>query len=485
MGRPGSRRLGQRADASRGNPDLADGGEERLRVFRPKDQFWRSEFATDPHRQLDQESSPLCRGGEEVPAEPPEFAGGEQQPAAEIRARPYLSQVEGCRTIESYDRLNMIDRGAYGVVSRARSRDTGEVVAVKRVLMDNSPVGFPVTSLREVNILHKNRHPNIVRLIEIVQGDSIDDIYMVMEFMDHELRMLMNSMKTPFQQAEVKCLLRQLLLGLQAMHDNWVIHRDLKTSNLLYNNRGVLKICDFGLARSYSGAEQCPLTPGVVTLYYRPPELLLGATVYSTAVDIWGVGCIFAEMLTNEILLPGKGELDQLYQIFRVVGSPTDEDWPEVKLLPHFRRFTWRHCPPGLLRQKFPRTTFSSGSYLSDKGYDLLSRMLALNPAKRISVQEALEHPYFSEAPRPQDPALMPTFPSLNEGSRELLRGKNAYEIAATQDAAAAVTMGGSRHELAAPADDDDEMNGGGGGGEEEGSFRSHSTHPEAGFFLQ
>jgi len=179
-----------------------------------------------------------------------------------------VNMLQGCRSVDEFERLNKIDEGTYGVVYRARDKKTGEIVALKKVKMEKEKEGFPLTSLREINILLSFHHPSIVDVKEVVVGSSLDSIFMVMEYMEHDLKGLMEAMKQPFSQSEVKCLMIQLLEGVKYLHDNWVLHRDLKTSNLLLNNRGELKICDFGLARQY-GSPLKPYTHLVVTLWYR------------------------------------------------------------------------------------------------------------------------------------------------------------------------------------------------------------------------
>jgi len=324
----------------------------------------------------------------------------------------------GCRSVHSYKRTNTIDEGTFGVVHRAIDKRTGEVVALKKIKLDRRRYdSFPIINLREVNILMSLEHPNIVNMKEVVvdrtRPGDVGSIFMVMEYMDHDLKMLMKSMKTPFRQAEVKCLMLQLLEAVNCMHNQWLLHRDLKTSNLLMNNKGILKVCDFGLARKYGSPLGCYTQP-VVTLWYRAPELLLGAQKYSWQIDMWSVGCIFAEFLTGEPLMAGKGELDQLDKIFKLLGTPNEDVWPGFSQLPQARSFKFQKYS-SKLRKKFPKETYTGGIYLSECGFDLLSSMLCYDPTQRISAQQALNHPYFQERPQAQDPGLMPTFKSLNE----------------------------------------------------------------------
>ncbi|MCO5587265.1 hypothetical protein L7F22_041212 [Adiantum nelumboides] len=237
-----------------------------------------------------------------------------QIPAQAAPPLRVINMLQGCRSVDEFERLNKIDEGTYGVVYRARNKKTGEIVALKKVKMEKEREGFPMTSLREINVLLSIHHPSIVDVKEVVVGSNLDSIFMVMEYMEHDLKGLMETIKQPFSQSEVKCLMLQLFAGVKHLHDNWVLHRDLKTSNLLLNNRGELKICDFGLARQY-GSPLKTYTHMVVTLWYRAPELLLGCKQYSTAVDMWSLGCIMAEFLAKEPLFNGKNELDQLDKV--------------------------------------------------------------------------------------------------------------------------------------------------------------------------
>ena len=223
--------------------------------------------------------------------------------------RPRVALLEGCRSIEGFEYLNKIDEGAYGVVYRARDKHSGDVVAIKKLKLEKEKEGFPITALRELSTLISLRHDNIINVKEVVYGSSLDKIYVVMEYLDHELKSILEDRKLSFSHGEIKCLVKQILEGLAFMHSRWIFHRDLKTSNLLYGNDGVLKICDFGLARKFANPLR-PYTNLVVTLWYRAPELLLGTEIYSQAIDMWSVGCIMGELILKEPLLMGKGELD-------------------------------------------------------------------------------------------------------------------------------------------------------------------------------
>ncbi|KAJ4305406.1 hypothetical protein N0V90_000937 [Kalmusia sp. IMI 367209] len=307
-----------------------------------------------------------------------------------------------CRHTSNFETLNHIEEGSYGWVS------TGSVVALKKVKMDYvQQEGFPITALREITILQRARHKNIVSLHEVLSGSAPDEVVLVMEFLEHDLKTLQEDMSEPFLASEVKTLLKQLTSALSFLHSNYILHRDLKTSNILLSNHGHLKIADFGMAR-YIPPPSAHLTQLVVTLWYRAPELLLGTETYSTEVDMWSLGCIFGELLLKEPILQGKNEVDELSLIFALCGLPTDRSWPGFWRLPNAKGLKIPRDSGarsgGVIRTKFP--------FLTNAGADLLMSLLSLNPEHRLSADEVLEHPYFREAPKPKPMEMFPTFPS-------------------------------------------------------------------------
>lgn len=324
------------------------------------------------------------------------------------------NMLQGCRSVDEYTRLEgMLGEGTYGVVYKARDNKTGEIVAIKKVKMDKgNEEGFPITSLREINILLSCNHPSVVGVKEVVHNG--DDIFMVMEYMEYELKLLMEATKQPFSIGEVKYLMKSLLEGVKYLHDNWVLHRDLKTSNILLNKEGELKICDFGLSRQY-GRPLKPYTSLVVTLWYRAPELLLGQKQYSTAIDMWSVGCIMAELLAKQALFQGKTEVEQLDKMFRTLGTPNETGWPGVSKLPGFKAIQVKQRE-NLLRKKFSGTCFTGSPMLSASGLDLLTKFLTYDPEKRITVDDALCHDWFKDYPEPR-----PFKPSPNVHDRYMI----------------------------------------------------------------
>ncbi|ESK98352.1 cmgc cdk pitslre protein kinase [Moniliophthora roreri MCA 2997] len=316
------------------------------------------------------------------------------------------------RSVYCYERLNQIEEGSYGVVFRARDKQTGDIVALKKLKLDEEKNGFPITALREINALMSCRHENVVGIREVVVGDTLTQVFVVMDFIEHDLKSLLTVMPSPFLQSEIKTLMMQLLSAVKHCHESWILHRDLKTSNLLMNNRGTIKVADFGLARRYGDPVGVGgMTQLVVTLWYRAPEILLGAETYSTAVDMWSVGCIFAELLLKEPLFQARNEVELISMIFKLLGPPTQNSWPGYFTLPMAKTVTLPSPQPHQFRQKF--------QYLTTAGLDLLMSLLTYDPEQRISADEALQHPYFTESPLPKHPDLFGSFPSAAAGEKK------------------------------------------------------------------
>ncbi|XP_051120854.1 cyclin-dependent kinase G-2-like [Andrographis paniculata] len=394
-----------------------DGSEGATGKSSGSDEYTRSSYRGSSHEEMEMDDDQNYDGSSVHSETKFENSHGSPEPAHPQQRS--VNMLHGCRSVDEFEKLNKINEGTYGVVYRARDKKTGEIVALKKVKMEKEREGFPLTSLREINILLSFDHPSIVNVKEVVMG-NLDSIFMAMEYMEHDLKALIETMKQPFSQSEVKCLMLQLLGGVKYLHDNWVLHRDLKTSNLLLNNCGELKICDFGLARQY-GSPLKPYTQLVVTLWYRAPELLLGAKEYSTAIDMWSVGCIMAELLSKEPLFNGKTEFDQLDKIFRILGTPNEKIWPGYSKLPGVKVNFVKH-QYNQLRRKFPATSFTGSPVLSDAGFDLLSKLLTYDPEKRITAEAALNHEWFREVPLPKAREFMPTYPAQNAQDRHVRR---------------------------------------------------------------
>ncbi|CAD6502078.1 BgTH12-02320 [Blumeria graminis f. sp. triticale] len=344
----------------------------------------------------------------------------------------------GCSKIADYEQQGKLGEGTFGEVHRARSKKTGAIVALKKILMHHEKDGFPITALREIKLLKLLSHPNVLRLEEMAvehhlrTGDKKKRaiMYMVTPYMDHDLAGLLENPNIIFTEPQIKCYLLQLLEGLRYLHDNHILHRDMKAANLLINNKGILQIADFGLARHYDEAVPVPGGGGgearrdytvlVVTRWYRPPELLLQLRKYTSAIDLWGVGCVFGEMLLGKPILAGDSDSNQLKIIFDLVGTPTDETMPNWKSLPGAEIYKVSSLPqnPGSLSQKF--RAYGSGAI------SLLKELLKLDWRKRINAIDALKHPYFRNSPLPAKPEDLPFFEESHEFDRRKFRSQQA-----------------------------------------------------------
>ena len=319
--------------------------------------------------------------------------------------------LHGCRSVyDAYDRLAHIDEGTYGVVWKARDNSTQEIVAIKQIKFDDEMTkeGFPIAALREIGVLLSLSHECIVTVKEMVVGDAADKVFMVMECMEMDLQAAMKKglgAATPFAQSEVKFMMHQILSAMAHVHERWYLHRDMKTSNILVHKTGRIALCDFGLARKYEVPAR-RMTLGVVTLWYRAPEILFGEAMYGPEIDLWSIGCIFGELLVKDAIIKGSGELDQIQKTFALMGTPTDEDWPEFASLPSAGTFKWKNRDGAELGRKFSPGSFSATgqTYLDPNGFDLLCKLLTLNPKQRISAENALAHAYFKNGVKMQVP---------------------------------------------------------------------------------
>ena len=283
----------------------------------------------------------------------------------------------------NYQKLEKLGEGTYGVVFKAIDKRNNEVVALKKIRLEQEEEGIPPTSIREISILKELHHPNVVGLHEVINSQG--KLTLVFEYLDWDLKKYIDTSRSTLSPDLVKSYAYQILCGLCYCHCHRIIHRDLKPQNLLINNKGMIKLADFGLARAFT----IPLrnyTHEVITLWYRPPEILLGSKFYSLPVDIWSTGAIIAEMITKRPLFPGDSEIDQLFSIFKILGTPTEETWPGVTELP-----TYSSKFP-----KFHRRNLKDIVVGADPlAIDLLEKMLIYDPAQRITAKDALDHPWF------------------------------------------------------------------------------------------
>ncbi|CAJ0593571.1 unnamed protein product [Cylicocyclus nassatus] len=310
-----------------------------------------------------------------------------------------------CRSVNEFQKLNRIGEGTYGIVYRAKDTKSGQIVALKKVRVDNkmsAQVGISDSALREIVLLKRLRHENIVELKEVAVSRDPQGMFLVMEYCEQDLAKLLDEMVHPFTEPQVKCLMQQLFRALNYMHTHYVLHRDLKVSNLLLTSHGILKVADFGLARVF-GEPDMSMTPRVITLWYRCPELLFGSKTQTTGIDQWAAGCILGELLLHRPLLPGKSDMEQIDKIISLLGTPTTKIWPELESMPLLENFTLKTQPFNNVK-----VVFESASVTA---IDLLNALFMYDPKKRISAADALAHPFFTERPLPCDPVLIPSLP--------------------------------------------------------------------------
>lgn len=327
-----------------------------------------------------------------------------------FRDNVIMSSFSPCRDLTCYEPLNHIKEGTYGVVTRARDKHTGRIVALKKVKVNSLEEIFPVTSLREIHILRQFSHVNIVKLYEVITSTKREDVYLVLELVEHDLRDIMQ-IHGMFTISEVKTIMQQVLTGVEQLHNRYIMHRDLKTANLLLTNNGIVKITDFGLATQYGSDRR--LTTTVVTLWYRAPELLLakGARIdYGPEIDMWSIGCILAELLKNDAVLKGMSEIEQIKIILDQIGV-SESEWNALKRFPGTTtvKKPKRWCDE---REERPLGSVVKRKQVTENCIQLMFKFLALDPASRVTAGTALKHQWFSEPPLPKNPDLFPSFPS-------------------------------------------------------------------------
>uniref|UniRef100_A0A7N0RFP9 Protein kinase domain-containing protein n=1 Tax=Kalanchoe fedtschenkoi TaxID=63787 RepID=A0A7N0RFP9_KALFE len=337
---------------------------------------------------------------------------------------PWLSAVAGEAIrgwaplkADSFEKLEKIGQGTYSSVYRARDRDAGKLVALKKVRFANMDPESVRFMAREILLLRRLDHPNIMKLEGLITSRTSGSLYLVFEYMEHDLAGLQAAPGVKFTEPQIKWFMRQLLCGLDHCHSRGVLHRDIKGANLLLDNKGNLKIGDFGLATLFNPQKCQHLTSRVVTLWYRPPELLLGSTEYGVVVDLWSAGCILAELFTGKPIMPGRTEVEQLHKIFKLCGSPSEDYWRNSKL-PHATIFK--------PQQPYKRCVGEVFKDLPPSSLALLEVLLAIEPESRGTASAALRSEFFSAEPLGCDPSSLPRYPPSKEFDAKLRNNDEA-----------------------------------------------------------
>ncbi|ELP94083.1 CDK2, putative [Entamoeba invadens IP1] len=282
-----------------------------------------------------------------------------------------------------YQKQQTLGEGTYGVVCKAYDTKEGRNVALKKIKQEREEDGIPVTSVHEIAVLLDLKHPNIVNLYDIYLEDKF--LYLVFEYCDQDLYQFIANKTQKLNMNEIRPIVYQILEGLAFCHHHEILHRDMKPQNILINQNGSIKLGDFGLARLTTINDKA-YTLEVVTLWYRAPEILLGALKYDGSIDIWSTAAIFGELIKQEELFKGRCKIDQLFKIFSQLGTPTEESWPGISSLQYYLRSF-----PSFRPKEF------TSIFRADKdAVDLLQKMFVYNPAKRITAAQALKHPFFN-----------------------------------------------------------------------------------------
>ncbi|KAK4473732.1 hypothetical protein MN116_003074 [Schistosoma mekongi] len=322
--------------------------------------------------------------------------------------------------MEKYSILGRIGEGAHGVVLKAKHIESGELVALKKVPLRRIADGIPNTALREIKALQFIEcSPYVVHLREVFPHGT--GFVLVFEYMNTDLSEVIRNSQPPLTEAQSKCYMLMILKGVEVMHSNGIMHRDLKPANLLISSKGILKIADFGLARVFENNTERLYSHQVATRWYRAPELLYGAKKYTNSVDLWAIGCIFGELLNSSPLFPGENDIEQLWFVVRVLGTPSEDVWPEVKELPDYNKISFNLCETIPFEEVLPDASIEA--------INLIRKFLVYPPHQRITASKALKDPYFTTDPLP---AQLSELPVVTPHRNILPHSQDTYETCLT-----------------------------------------------------
>ncbi|KAH0652397.1 hypothetical protein KY289_030075 [Solanum tuberosum] len=311
------------------------------------------------------------------------------------------------RSADTFNKIDKIGQGTYSNVYIARDCLLNKFVALKKVRFDNFDPESVKFMAREIIISRRlGDHPNVIKLEGLAISKMNYSLYLVFECMEYDLKAIQEHKGVKFSEPEIKCYMNQLLKGLDHCHSRGILHRDVKTSNLLVDKDGILKLADFGLSTFFDPEQSMPLTSKIVTLWYRPPELLLGSNSYGVGVDLWGVGCVLGELFTGKPIMPGKTEVEQLHKIFKLCGSPSDDFWKKSKL-PNAKIF--KPIEP------YRRILYTTFHDLPAAAVGLMDTLLSIKAEYRGTAAHALQNEFFTTEPFACDTSSLPQSPPRAE----------------------------------------------------------------------
>lgn len=362
-----------------------------------------------------QEASNTAVGVAGVAGQSSQQPNGQQPQQASVASQPQGEGYTAPRQIsfnvsDHYQILEVVGEGAYGIVCSAIHKPTNQKVAIKKIEPFERTM-LCLRTLRELKLLKHFNHENIISILALqrpVSYDLFNEIYLIQELMETDLHRVIRTQK--LSDDHIQYFIYQTLRALKCLHSANVLHRDLKPSNLLLNSNCDLKVADFGLARSIASTEDNFgfMTEYVATRWYRAPEIMLTFQEYTTAIDVWSVGCILAEMLTGRPLFPGRDYHNQLWLIMEVLGTPNMEDYYNIKLK---RAREYIRSLPFCKKIPFQNLFSNINNNINPLAIDLLEKLLIFNPSKRITVDDALKHPYLKLYHDPNDEPMAEKIP--------------------------------------------------------------------------
>lgn len=299
------------------------------------------------------------------------------------------------RSTTEFRLAEIIGDGSSATVYKGRDPKHDRLIAFKRFKRTPHAPIFPKELFREITILRSLEHVNVIKLHDLVVGTNIDDLGLILEYCPHSVDQYIDLHTEDISHAQIKCITKQLFKGLNYLHKNYVMHRDLTPQNLMISAEGVLKIGDLGFSRRYSEGD-VPMTPDMITRWYQPPEILLECPTYGLEADLWSAGCVFAELFCRKPILRGESQINQINLIIDLIGSPSPNVWPDYPKCQALSKISLKRQPFNRLGEKFRELGCTQIA-------DMVSNLLVYDPSKRMSAEDFLADDWFETAPFPSE----------------------------------------------------------------------------------